>query len=140
MAEEALAAHPEFQLSLSGSPAPPTPGGEDPNRPSIGIMSFSGEIFDGTALAYGEGKAYSKLKRCVRRWPSVRSGSSSVDSHGCLCRSFTALLCLVMIMSGLLVVIYVGYQANPKWQGDHTHYSNCAPSAAPNSSPSTHFR
>ena len=45
-----------------------------------------------------------------------------------------------MIMSGLLVVIYVGYQANPKWQGDHTHYSNCAPSAAPNSSPSTHFR
>ena len=127
MSEEALAAHPEFHLQAA-SPAPPTPGGEDPNRPSIGIMSFSGEIFDGTALAYGEGKAYSKLKRCVPPLvPRAGSGSSSVDSHGCMCRSFTAMLCLVMIMSGLLVVIYVGYQANPKWQGDHTHYSNCAP-------------
>ena len=85
MSEEALNAHPEFQLSAA-SPAPPTPGGEDPNRPSIGIMSFSGEIFDGTALAYGEGKAYSKLKRCVPPLvPRARSGSSSVDSHGCLC-------------------------------------------------------
>ena len=84
MSEEALAAHPEFNLELSGSSAPPTPGGEDPNRPSIGIMSFSGEIFDGTALAYGEGKAYSKLKRCVPPLvPRARSGSSSVDSHGC---------------------------------------------------------
>ena len=39
----------------------------DPNRPSIGIMSFSGEIFDGTAVNLGEGKAYGKLKRCAGR-------------------------------------------------------------------------
>ena len=32
-------------------------------RPSIGIMSFSGEIFDGTSVNLGEGKAYGKLKR-----------------------------------------------------------------------------
>ena len=86
MAEEALAAHPEFQLSLSGSPAAAAAEAENPNRPSIGIMSFSGEIFDGTALAYGEGKAYSKLKRCVPPLvPRAGSGSSSVDSHGCVC-------------------------------------------------------
>ena len=85
MSEEALAAHPEFQLELSGSPAPPTPGGEDPNRPSIGIMSFSGEIFDGTALAYGEGKAYSKLKRCVRRWPSVPAPAARALTRTAVC-------------------------------------------------------
>ena len=30
-------------------------------------MSFSGEIFDGTAVNLGEGKAYGKLKRCVQK-------------------------------------------------------------------------
>ena len=54
--------HPEFQLSMSSQPASPA---GDPNRPSIGIMSFSGEVFDGTSLNLGDGKAYSKLKRCA---------------------------------------------------------------------------
>ena len=85
MAEEALAAHPEFQLSLSGSPAAAAAEAENPNRPSIGIMSFSGEIFDGTALAYGEGKAYSKLKRCVRRWPSVPAPAARALTRTAVC-------------------------------------------------------
>ena len=84
MSEEALAAHPEFHLSTS-SPAPPTPGGEDPNRPSIGIMSFSGEIFDGTALTYGEGKAYSKLKRCVPQLGLCREPAARALTRVAVC-------------------------------------------------------
>jgi hypothetical protein len=38
---------------------------ESVSRPSIGIMSFSGEVFDGTSMNIGDGKAYGKLKRCV---------------------------------------------------------------------------
>ena len=40
-------------------------GAESVSRPSIGIMSFSGEVFDGTSINIGDGKAYGKLKRCV---------------------------------------------------------------------------
>ena len=85
MAEEALAAHPEFQLSLSGSPAAAAAEAENPNRPSIGIMSFSGEIFDGTALAYGEGKAYSKLKRCVPQLGLCREPAARALTRVAVC-------------------------------------------------------
>lgn len=58
--------HPEFQLDMR--PADSSPSSSSAafaaGRPSIGIMSFSGEVFDGTSLNIGDGKAYSKLKRC----------------------------------------------------------------------------
>ena len=92
MAEEALAAHPEFQrsspefqLSISGSPAAAAAEAENPNRPSIGIMSFSGEIFDGTALTYGEGKAYSKLKRCVPQLGLCREPAARALTRVAVC-------------------------------------------------------
>ena len=58
------------------------------------------------------------------------------------CRSFTALLCLLTIVTGLLVTLWIYYDAAPKWQAQYsTRYGNGVPASpaprtsAPNSTP-----